>query len=97
MRAPARDGRNLRLLILIDEYTRECPVIRVARSLGSQVVIEKLANVMLEKGFPEHLRSDTHLGLGKGTPNYRSRTIGSGRVVSQKRLGGLHHRYDRVA
>jgi putative transposase len=39
----------------------------------------------------------THLGLGKGTPNYRSRTIGSGHIVSQKRFGGLHHRYDRAA
>lgn len=38
-----------------------------------------------------------HLGLGKGTPNYRSRTIGSGHVVSQKRLWGLHHRYERAA
>jgi putative transposase len=39
----------------------------------------------------------THLGLGKGTPNNRGCTIASGRVVSQERLGGLHHRYDRAA
>jgi hypothetical protein len=39
----------------------------------------------------------THLGLGKGTPNWRSREIASGRVVSEERLGGLHHRYDRAA
>ena len=38
----------------------------------------------------------THLGLGKGTPNWRSRAIASGRVLSQERLGGLHHRYDRA-
>jgi len=39
----------------------------------------------------------THLGLGKGTPKGRTRCRGSGRVLSQERLGGLHHRYDRAA
>jgi len=39
----------------------------------------------------------THLGLGKGTPNCRTRSGTSGRVLSQERLGGLHHRYDRAA
>jgi putative transposase len=39
----------------------------------------------------------THLGLGKETPNGRTRTIASGRVLSGVRLGGLHHRYDRAA
>jgi putative transposase len=38
----------------------------------------------------------THLGLGKGTPDGRTRTIASGRVLSDVRLGGLHHRYDRL-
>jgi putative transposase len=39
----------------------------------------------------------THLGLGKGTPNYRAHSKASGRVLSHERLGGLHHRYDRAA
>ncbi len=39
----------------------------------------------------------THLGLGKGTPNYRIRSMTWGRVLSHERLGGLHHRYDRIA
>jgi putative transposase len=39
----------------------------------------------------------THLGLGKGTPNGRIRSVASGRVLSQERLGGLRHRYDRAA
>src|ERR1700737_3335561 len=39
----------------------------------------------------------THLGLGKGTPNGRTRTIASGHALSHVRLGGLHHRYDRAA
>jgi putative transposase len=39
----------------------------------------------------------THLGLGKGTPNCRTRSTASSRVLSFPRLGGLHHRYDRAA
>lgn len=39
----------------------------------------------------------THLGLGKGTPNGRTRSRASGRILSQERLGGLHHRYARAA
>ncbi len=39
----------------------------------------------------------THLGLGKGTPDGRIRTVTFGRVISEERLGGLHHRYDRAA
>jgi hypothetical protein len=39
----------------------------------------------------------THLGLGKGTPNYRIRSMNTGRVLSHERLGGLHHRYDQAA
>jgi putative transposase len=52
------DGRTLRLLVLIDEYTRECLAIRVARTLGSNEVIETLADVMLWRGIPEHICSD---------------------------------------
>jgi putative transposase len=44
-----------------------------------------------------HHEDRTHLGLGKGTPNGRIRSVASGQVVSQERLGGLHHRYDRAA
>ena len=39
----------------------------------------------------------THLGLGKGTPEGRIRSVASGRILSHERLGGLHHRYDRAA
>ena len=52
------DGRTLRMLTLIDEYTRESLAIRVARRLGRYEVIEVLADVMLLRGVPEHIRSD---------------------------------------
>jgi putative transposase len=39
----------------------------------------------------------THLGLAKQTPCCRMRSSVRGRVIGQSRLGGLHHRYERVA
>ena len=44
-----------------------------------------------------HHEDRTHLGLEKGTPEGRIRSEASGRVLSQERLGGLHHRYNRAA
>ncbi len=44
-----------------------------------------------------HHEDRTHLGLGKGTPNGRTHSRASGHILSQERLGGLHHRYDRAA
>jgi putative transposase len=52
------DGRQLRLLTIIDEYTRECLAIKVGRSLSSKDVITTLAKLFIEKGVPEHMRSD---------------------------------------
>jgi putative transposase len=52
------DGRTLRMLTLIDEYTREYLAIGVARRLGRYEVIEALAEVMLSRGIPENIRSD---------------------------------------
>jgi putative transposase len=56
--ATTHDGRTIRMLTMIDEYTRECLTIRVARRLGSYAVIEALADVMTFRGKPEHIRSD---------------------------------------
>ena len=56
--ARTHDGRSLRLLTLIDEYSRECLAIKVARHQNSLSVIETLADAMLMKGVPQHIRSD---------------------------------------
>ena len=58
VKAMTHDGRALRILVVIDEYTRECLALRVARRLGSLQVIETLADVMLLRGIPEYIRSD---------------------------------------
>ena len=45
-----------------------------------------------------YLRSRTHLSLGKDTPSPRPVTPpSSGRIVAIPEVGGLHHRYDRIA
>jgi len=56
--AQTHDGRKLRLMTLIDEFTRECLAIRVARRINSFGVLETMADVMLMRGVPEHIRSD---------------------------------------
>ena len=52
------DGRKVRLMTLIDEFTRESLAIRVARRINSLGVLETMADVMLVRGIPEHIRSD---------------------------------------
>jgi hypothetical protein len=41
--------------------------------------------------------SRTHLGLAKDTPVSRLVSSGPGRIVVIPQVGGLHHRYDRLA
>ena len=52
------NGRPVRLLTIIDEYTRECLAIRAQRGIRSSDVIETLAGLMTDRGVPEHIRSD---------------------------------------
>ncbi len=52
------DGRKLRMLTVIDEYSRECLVIDVERRLRSDDVLHKLAELFVLHGQPEHIRSD---------------------------------------
>ena len=52
---------------------------------------------LLSEYVRHHHEDRTHLGLEKGTPDGRIRSEASGRVLSQERLGGLHHRYHRAA
>lgn len=52
------DGRLLRFLNILDEYTRECLSMDVARSLTSEDVLDRLADLFVHRGVPEHIRSD---------------------------------------
>ena len=53
-----QDGRGVRLLTVMDEYSRECLAIRAERHMRSVDVIEVLAELMLTRGVSEHIRSD---------------------------------------
>ena len=52
------DGRAVRMLTVIDEFTRECLAIDVARRLTSEDVLERLSDLFVRRGVPAYLRSD---------------------------------------
>jgi putative transposase len=52
------DGQPLKWLSVIDEYTRECLVLEVRRSLTAGAVIAVLAALIGRRGAPRHIRSD---------------------------------------
>ncbi len=56
--ARTHDGRLFRMLTLVDEFTRECLAIDVARQLKSDDVLERLSWLFATRGVPEHIRSD---------------------------------------
>lgn len=51
-------GGKLRILAIIDEYTRECLAIRVAPSIPASAVVGVLEWLFLTRGVPKFLRSD---------------------------------------
>lgn len=51
-------GSKIRMLTMIDEYSRQCLVVHCARHIGANEVIEQLANAMIVHGIPAHIRSD---------------------------------------
>lgn len=52
------DGRKFKILNVIDEFTKECLCSFVARRIRSQDVIFILADLFIQYGIPEHIRSD---------------------------------------
>jgi putative transposase len=58
MATRTREGRPLRLLTIIDEYSRECLAIEVARRITGDDVLGRLTQLFVERGPPHYLRSD---------------------------------------
>ena len=52
------NGQGIRLLTLVDNYSRESLAIEVAERIGGQRVAEVLMQVAQERGFPETIRVD---------------------------------------
>ncbi len=53
-----RDGRPLKMLTVVDEYTRECLALAVRRRMRASDVQEVLGELFLTHGCPTHIRSD---------------------------------------
>ena len=51
-------GSTLKMLTMLDEYTRQCLAIRVERQIKSGQVLATLWQAMMAYGLPEHIRSD---------------------------------------
>lgn len=58
VKAGTHDGRKIRMLNVIDEFTRECLAIRVARKLKGADVIDVLSDRFILHGVPSYVRSD---------------------------------------
>jgi len=52
------DGRSLKLLTVLDEFTRESPVIEIGRSIRAKDVIAVLEYLFMVRGTPKYIRSD---------------------------------------
>jgi putative transposase len=52
------NGRPLKILSVLDEYTRECLAILVARRITADDVLAQLEELFLLRGTPDHIRSD---------------------------------------
>jgi len=61
------DGRSLKLLVVLDEWSRECLAIRVERRIRAGDVLEVFADLMQERGVPAFIRSDNGPEMVSGT------------------------------
>jgi transposase InsO family protein len=52
------NGRPIRILTILDEYTRESLAIDVARHLRSEDVLHRLTALFVTRGVPDYIRSD---------------------------------------
>ena len=62
------NGRAFKILNIIDEYTRECLAMLIARKIRNQDVIDLLFQLFILRGIPGHIRSDNG-------PEFTARTV----------------------
>ena len=67
------NGRSIRALAIIDDFTRECLALRIDYSLGSADVIREFEQIAFERKLPKTIRFDNgaslpprHAALGSG-------------------------------
>jgi putative transposase len=87
--APQRPWQNPYVERLIGSIRRDC--------LNHHVILDlRHLKRTLASYFAYYHGSRTHLGLGKQCPHVRQ-VSSVGRIVKISQLGGLHHRYERIA
>ena len=69
------DRRQIRLLLVIDEFTRKCLALEVARSFTSQDVLGVLQYLFAVRGRPEHIRSRPTLRVGARRPEFVAKEV----------------------
>lgn len=52
------NGRKIRMLTVLDEFTRKCLAIKVGYNLKSDDVLDVLSDLFQEEGLPDYIRSD---------------------------------------
>jgi transposase InsO family protein len=52
------DGQALKILSLVDEFSKECLLLLVARNITAEHVIDALCELFRNRGVPAHIRSD---------------------------------------
>ncbi len=52
------DGRRLKIMPVVDEYSRECLALEAERSITAEDVVEILDRLFTERGEPAYIRSD---------------------------------------
>ncbi len=52
------DGRRVKVMPVVDEYSRECLALEMERSITSEEVVATLERLFIERGVPEYSRSD---------------------------------------
>ena len=89
--APRSPWQNAYVERVIGSIRREC--------LDHVIVVNTTGlHRVLTDYIAYYLRSRTHLALGKDTPVTRPVSpLSAGRIVAIPEVGGLHHRYDRIA
>jgi transposase InsO family protein len=89
--APRAPWQNAYAERVIGSIRREC--------LDHVIVVNETGLRHVLAGYVAYyMRSRTHLALAKDSPLPRAvHSVSAGRIVSTPEVGGLHHRYDRVA
>jgi transposase InsO family protein len=75
------DGRGIKILTVVDEYTRECLALVVARSITAAAVVGVLRGLFASRGVPGHIRSDNG-------PEFIARKVRS--WLEENRVGPLY-------